>query len=58
MGLRVHAGHGLDYQNVGRIAEIGEIQELNIGHSIVGRATLIGMEMAVRQMLLAMGRRA
>ncbi len=58
MGLSVHAGHGLDYQNVGRIAEIGEIEELNIGHSIVGRATLIGMEMAVRQMLLAMGRRA
>ena len=58
MGLRVHAGHGLDYENVGRIAEIGEIEELNIGHSIVGRAALVGMETAVRQMLLAMGRRA
>ena len=57
MGLRVHAGHGLDYQNVTKIVEISEVEELNIGHSIVGRACLIGMEKAVRQMLLAMGRK-
>lgn len=56
-GLKVHAGHGLDYQNVARIVEIGEVEELNIGHSIVARACLTGMEMAVRQMLLAMGRK-
>ncbi len=57
MGLKVHAGHGLDYQNVAKIVEILEIEELNIGHSIVARACLIGMENAVRQMLLAMGRK-
>jgi len=57
MGLKVHAGHGLDYQNVTKIVEISEVEELNIGHSIVGRACLIGMEKAVRQMLLAMGRK-
>jgi pyridoxine 5-phosphate synthase len=57
MGLRVHAGHGLDYQNVGKIVEISEIEELNIGHSIVARACMVGMEKAVRQMLKAMGKR-
>jgi len=58
MGLAVHAGHGLDYQNVGKIAEITEIEELNIGHSIVARACMVGMEKAVQQMLVAMGRKA
>jgi len=57
MGLKVHAGHGLDYQNVAKIVEISEIEELNIGHSIVARACLMGMENAVRQMLRAMGRK-
>jgi pyridoxine 5-phosphate synthase len=57
MGLRVHAGHGLDYQNVDKIVGITEVEELNIGHSIVARACLVGMEKAVRQMLLAMGRK-
>ncbi|MDH7499374.1 MAG: pyridoxine 5'-phosphate synthase [candidate division NC10 bacterium] len=57
MGLRVHAGHGLDYQNVGAIVQIAEIEELNIGHSIVARACLVGMERAVREMLTAMGRK-
>lgn len=58
-GLRVHAGHGLDYLNVGAVAAIGEITELNIGHSIVGRALMVGMAEAVRGMRLAMleGRR-
>jgi pyridoxine 5-phosphate synthase len=50
----VHAGHGLDYRNVGAIAAIGRIAELNIGHAIVARATLVGMERAVREMLAAM----
>ena len=49
-GLRVAAGHGLTYRNVGPIVGIEEIVELNIGHNIVARATLVGMEMAVREM--------
>lgn len=54
LGLKVHAGHGLDYQNVQPIAAIPQIEELNIGHSIVSRAILVGMEQAVRQMRQAM----
>jgi pyridoxine 5-phosphate synthase len=50
LGLRVLAGHGLDYRNVRRIVQIPEIEELNIGHSIVARAALVGMERAVREM--------
>jgi pyridoxine 5-phosphate synthase len=50
LGLRVFAGHGLDYRNVRRIAAIPEIEELNIGHAIVARAALVGMERAVREM--------
>ncbi len=48
--LRVNAGHGLNYQNVKPIAEIPGVVELNIGHSIVSRAVLVGMERAVREM--------
>jgi len=51
LGLKVLAGHGLSLHNVGPIAAIPEIEELNIGHSIVGRALLVGMERAVREML-------
>ena len=51
LGLSVAAGHGLDYQNVQAIARIAEIEELNIGHSIVGRALFVGMERAVREMI-------
>jgi pyridoxine 5-phosphate synthase len=54
LGLEVHAGHGLDYQNVRAIAQITELSELNIGHSLVARAVLTGMERAVREMLDAM----
>ena len=50
LGLDVHAGHGLTYENVSRLAAIEEIEELNIGHSIVSRAVLVGMERAVREM--------
>ncbi|MCX5858497.1 MAG: pyridoxine 5'-phosphate synthase [Proteobacteria bacterium] len=50
LGLKVHAGHGLNYQNVQRIAAIEEIEELSIGHSIISRAVLVGMERAVREM--------
>jgi len=49
--LRIAAGHGLNYVNVGRIAEIEEIEELNIGHSIIARAVLVGLDRAVREMI-------
>ena len=51
LGLEVKAGHGLNYFNVGKIADIPEIVELSIGHSIVARAVLVGMEQAVRDMI-------
>jgi pyridoxine 5-phosphate synthase len=50
LGLDIHAGHGLTYENVAAVAGIAEIEELNIGHSVVSRAVLIGMERAVREM--------
>ncbi len=53
LGMRVLAGHGLDLRNVAAIAAVPEVQELNIGHSIVGRAVLVGFETAVREMLQA-----
>jgi pyridoxine 5-phosphate synthase len=53
-GLRVLAGHGLTYRNVRPVSDIPEIVELNIGHNIVARAALVGMERAVREMLQAM----
>jgi len=49
-GLTVHAGHGLDYQNVGPVAALPEIVELNIGHAIVARALFCGLPQAVRDM--------
>jgi pyridoxine 5-phosphate synthase len=55
-GLAVHAGHGLTYENVAPVAAIEEIEELNIGHSIVSRAVLVGMERAVRDMVGAVRR--
>jgi pyridoxine 5-phosphate synthase len=51
-GLRVSAGHGLNYRNVGPIARIKEIEEMSIGHSIVARAVMVGMVQAVQEMLL------
>ncbi len=50
LGMRVNAGHGLDYRNVTAIARIREIEELNIGHSIIARAVLVGMSAAVTEM--------
>jgi len=49
-GLEVHGGHGLNYENVIPIAAIREMVELNIGHSIIARAVLVGIEQAVREM--------
>jgi len=50
LGLRVSAGHGLNYQNAQRLTQIPEIEEFNIGHSIIARAVFIGLERAVREM--------
>jgi pyridoxine 5-phosphate synthase len=49
--LGISAGHGLNYQNVGPVANIPQVEELNIGHSIVSRAVLVGMERAVQEMI-------
>ena len=54
LGLAVHAGHGLSVANVGPVAAIPEIEELNIGHAIVGRAIFVGLEAAVREVREAM----
>ena len=54
LGLRVLAGHGLTPQNVGAVAAIPEIEELNIGHSLIGRAVLVGLERAIAELLAAM----
>jgi pyridoxine 5-phosphate synthase len=54
-GLEVLAGHGLNYTNVLPLVAIPEIVELNIGHSIVSRATLVGMDRAVRDMVHLLG---
>ncbi len=50
LGLGVNAGHGLNYRNIRRLISIPEIVEFNIGHSIVSRSVLVGMEQAVREM--------
>lgn len=49
-GLRLHAGHGLNYQNVGPVASIPSMHELNIGHAIVARSIFVGFQQAVREM--------
>ena len=54
LGMAVHAGHGLTVANVGAVAAIAEIEELNIGHHIVSRSVFIGLEAAVREMRQAM----
>jgi pyridoxine 5-phosphate synthase len=53
-GVWLHAGHGLNYRNVGDVARIEGMRELNIGHSIVSRAVMVGMTEAVRLMKAAM----
>ena len=54
LGLAVHAGHGLMVRNVGAVARIPEIEELNIGHSIISRAVFVGLDRAVKEMHDAM----
>ena len=56
LGLAVHAGHGLTVRNVGPVAAIPEVEELNIGHSIVSRSVFVGIGEAVREMRKAMQR--
>jgi len=51
LGLEVHAGHGLTYQNVTRVAQLPYVEELNIGHSIISRSVFSGLEEAVKEML-------
>jgi pyridoxine 5-phosphate synthase len=52
-GLRVNAGHGLDYDNVGAVARIAGIEELNIGYAVVARSIFVGLDVAVRGMIAA-----
>jgi pyridoxine 5-phosphate synthase len=54
-GLVLHAGHGLTYRNVRPVAEIPGMCELNIGHSIIARAIMVGLEQAVRDMKRLIG---
>jgi pyridoxine 5-phosphate synthase len=54
LGLQVNAGHGINYTNIALIRQIPHLAELNIGHSIVSRAVMVGLETAVREMLTAM----
>jgi pyridoxine 5-phosphate synthase len=51
LGLGVNAGHGLNYTNIRKIATLGGIEEYNIGHSIISRAVLVGLDRAVRDMV-------
>ncbi len=51
LGLKVHAGHGLTYENVSPVAALPQIEDLNIGHNIVAHASMVGLEKAVREML-------
>jgi pyridoxine 5-phosphate synthase len=51
LGLHVAAGHGLDYPNVAEVAALDGVEELNIGHAVVARAVMVGLERAVRDML-------
>jgi len=51
IGLRVHGGHGLTYENVIPIAALPEMEDLNIGHNIIARASMVGLERAVKEML-------
>ena len=55
LGMTLHAGHGLNYRNVKPIAALPGMHELNIGHSIIARALMVGMEQAVREMKRLVG---
>ncbi len=57
LGLRINAGHGLTYYNVSAIADIEDIEELHIGHSIISRSVIVGLSQAVREMKELVGQR-
>ncbi len=57
LGLTVNGGHGLDYRNTASIAAINEIHEVSIGHAVITRALIVGLENAVREMLAIVSRR-
>jgi pyridoxine 5-phosphate synthase len=50
LGLECHAGHGLSYADVGPVAAIPEVRELNIGHFLIGEAIFVGLDQAIREM--------
>jgi pyridoxine 5-phosphate synthase len=54
LGLQVNAGHGINYRNISRIFQIPNLEEMNIGHSIISRAIFVGIEAAVREMIALM----
>jgi pyridoxine 5-phosphate synthase len=54
IGLEIHAGHGLTYENVQPVAAIPEIRELNIGHYLIGEAIFVGLEASIRRMRILM----
>jgi pyridoxine 5-phosphate synthase len=56
LGLGVNAGHGIDYENIGPIVKVREIEEVSIGHAVIAKALEVGMERAVREMLALMRR--
>jgi len=56
LGMKVHAGHGLNYHNIGAMMDVPALDEVNIGHSIIARAMFVGIDRAVRDMLAALGR--
>ena len=56
LGLKVNAGHGLNYDNLPALCRVPHLVELNIGHTIVSRAVFVGMKQAVREMLALMSR--
>jgi pyridoxine 5-phosphate synthase len=55
LGLAVHAGGGLGYQTVGQLVEVQEIEAIHVGHSLIARASLVGMGEAVRELLRMLG---
>ena len=55
-GMHVHAGHGLNYHNIVRVLDVPQLEEVNIGHAIIARAVFTGLDRAVRDMLVALGR--
>ena len=54
LGLEVHAGHGLTFDNVAPVAALPEVRELNIGHFLIGEAIFMGLDAAIRRMRAAM----